>query len=101
MLVKSISFLTPLTDIEDIYDDNIDGFVNLENGSDYTVVVGTCKNILSLMDKEQANFSEPRCPFIIVRKLTMEVIEKTIEDYASFLKEISQIRNLYNFALGK
>ena len=32
MVVKKISFPTPLTDVEDIYDDNIDVFVDLENG---------------------------------------------------------------------
>ena len=59
MIVKEISFPTPLTDIEDIYNDNIDVLVDLENGRSYTVVVGTYKNILSLMDKENSNFLPP------------------------------------------
>lgn len=82
MLVRSISFPSPLINIEDIYDDNIDVFVTLEDGSDYTVVVTTYKNILSLMDKDKANFSEPGCPCIIVRKLTTKVIQEAIEAYA-------------------
>ena len=45
MLVKNISFLIPLTDIEDIYDDNIDVGIELEDGSEYTVMIGTLKNL--------------------------------------------------------
>ena len=56
MIVKKISFPIPLTDVEDSYDDNVDVFVDLQNGRSYTVVVGTYKNILSLMDKEKSNF---------------------------------------------
>ena len=81
MVVKNISFPVPLTNIEDIYDDNIDVFVDLENGRSYTVVVGTYKNILSLLNKENSNFLPPGEPMIIVKKLTMEVIEEAIQAY--------------------
>lgn len=81
MVVKKMSFPVPLTNIEDIYDDNIDVFVDLENGRSYTVVVGTYKNILSLLNKENSNFLPPGEPMIIVKKLTMEVIEEAIEAY--------------------
>ena len=30
MLVKNITFSIPLTDVKDIYDDNIDGFVPIK-----------------------------------------------------------------------
>lgn len=43
MLVKKISFPSPLKYTEDIYDDNLDVFVELEDGSDYIVIVGTPK----------------------------------------------------------
>jgi hypothetical protein len=82
MLVKSISFPTYLEDITDIENNNIDVFVELEDGYTYTVVVATVKNIESLMDKEKINFSEPGDPFIIVRKLTKEIIEETLKAYA-------------------
>jgi len=82
MRVKKISFPIPLTNIEDIYDDNIDVFVDLENGRSYTVIVGTYKNILSLLNQENSNFLPPGEPIIMVRKLTMEVIEEAIEAYA-------------------
>lgn len=95
MLIQSINFPSPLTDIEDISDDNIDVFVDLEDGSSYTVVVATCKNVLSLMDKDKADFSEPGCPFIIVRKLTMKVIKEAIETYA---ENDAYWLKLYHFA---
>ena len=75
---------------EDIYDDNLDVFVELEDGSEYTVIVGTPKNFLTLMNRQEMDFLEPGCPFIIVRKLTIEVIEKAIhahtQDNAYWLK---------------
>ena len=82
MLIKSISFPTYLEDITDIENSNIDVFVELEDGYTYTVVVATAKNIESLMDKEKTNFSEPGDPFIIVRKLTKEIIEEAVKAYA-------------------
>ena len=90
MLIKKISFPSPLKYIEDIYDDNLDVFVELEDGSEYTVIVGTPKNFLTLMNRHEMDFLEPGCPFIIVRKLTMEIIEKAIhahtQDNAYWLK---------------
>ena len=90
MLIKEISFPSDLKYVEDIYDANWDVFVELEDGSEYTVVVGTPKNFLTLMDRDGVDFLEPGCPFVIVRKLTIEVIEKAIhahaEDNAYWLK---------------
>ena len=83
MLIKSISFPTYLEDITDIENSNIDVFVELEDGYTYTVVVATAKNIESLMDKEGMNYFEPGYPFIIVKKLTKEIISKAIQAYAS------------------
>lgn len=84
MLVKKISFVRPnlLEEIPDIEDYNLDVFVELEDGYTYTVVIATAKNIVSLMDKEKKDFSEPGDPFIIVRKLTKEIIEEAVKAYA-------------------
>lgn len=67
-----------MKNIENIYDGNLDVFVELENGSEYTLIVGTPKNLLTLMNRHGMDFLEPGCPWIIVRELTMEVIEKAI-----------------------
>jgi hypothetical protein len=84
MLIKKISFPSPLEYTEDIYDDNLDVFVELEDGSEFTVIVGTPKNLLTLMNQHEMDFLEPGCPFIIVRKLTMEVIKKAIHAHTQY-----------------
>ena len=94
MLIKSISFPTPLEDIIDIEEDNIDVFVELEDGYTHTVVVSTPKNLLSLMNKEKSDFAEPD-PVIIVRKLTKEIIAKALEAYA---KDDAYWLKLYQFS---
>ena len=81
MLVKKISFVRPnlLEEIPDIEDYNLDVFVDLEDG--YIIGIATAKNIVSLVNKEKTNFSEPGDPFIIVRKLTKEIIEEAVKAY--------------------
>ena len=90
MRVVTIDFLSPLEDIEDVFDDNMDVSVDLENGQNYVVVVGTPKNLLTLMENEKSDFLSPGDPIIIVKKMTKEVIEEAIrayaEDDAHFLK---------------
>ena len=92
--VKNISFIKPIL-LEDIENPNIDVFVELEDGYTHTMVVATCQNILSLMDKEKMDFSEPGCPFTIVRKLMKEVIEEAIKAYAEY--DLYWLK-LYHFA---
>jgi hypothetical protein len=82
MLVKSISFPTYLENVADIKNSNIDAFIELENGDSYTVVIATPKNLLSLIDEQKTNFSKPGYPFIIVRRLTKEIIEEAVKAYA-------------------
>lgn len=84
MLVKKISFISPnaLEEIPDIEDYNLDVFVELEDGYTCTVVIATAKNIVSLMDQEKTNFLEAGEPFILVRKMTKEIIEEAVKAYA-------------------
>jgi hypothetical protein len=97
MLVKKISFVSPnvLEKIADIEDYNLDVFVELEDGYTYTVVIATVKNLVSLMNKEKTNFLEPGDPFIIVRKLTKEIIEEAVKAYA---ENNAYWLKLYHFA---
>ena len=46
MKIESINFLSSIEDIDNIFDDNMDVSVNLENGRNYVVVGGTPKNLL-------------------------------------------------------
>lgn len=95
MLIKSISFPNYLEDITDIENSNIDVLVESEDAYTYTVVVATAKNIESLMDKERMNYFEPGYPFIIVKKLTKEIISEAIQAYAS---DEAYWLKLYHFA---
>lgn len=81
MLIKNISFPTYLKDIMNIEKNNINVFVELKDV--YTVLIVTAKNIEYLRDKEKMTCFEPSYPFIIVKKLTKEIITKAIESYAS------------------
>ena len=82
MKVKSITFLSDLKDVKDIFDDNMDVSVKLENGRNYVLVVGTPKNLLRLMENEKSDFLSPGDPIVIVKKMTKEVIEQAIKAYA-------------------
>lgn len=81
MKVQSIDILCDMED-EDIYDSNMDVAVKLEDGHTYTLVVGTPKNLLTMMEYEQSDFLSPGDPIIIVKKLTKEVIQKAVQAYA-------------------
>ena len=78
MKVESITFLSDLKDVKDIFDDNMDVSVKLENGRNYVLVVGTPKNLLRLMENEKSDFLSPEDPIVIVKKMTKEVIEQAI-----------------------
>ncbi len=82
MKVESITFLSDLKDVTDIFDDNMDVSVKLENGRNYVLVVGTPKNLLRLMENEKNDFLSPGDPIVIVKKMTKEVIEQAIQAYA-------------------
>ena len=82
MKIESINFLSPIEDITDIFDCNIDVSVNLENGQNYVVVVGTPNNLLKLMENEKSDFLSPGDPIIIVKKITKEIVEAAIRAYA-------------------
>jgi hypothetical protein len=60
----------------------MDVSVNLENGRNYVLVVGTPKNLLRLMENEKSDFLSPGDPIVIVKKMTKEVVEEAIKAYA-------------------
>ena len=82
MKVESITFLSDLKYVRDIFDDNVNVDVKLDDGHEDIVVVATQKNLLTLMDNEKSDFLSPGDPMIIVRKLTKEVVEDAIRVYA-------------------
>ncbi|MGC6767338.1 hypothetical protein [Enterococcus sp. LJL51] len=82
MKIKAIRYPTTLDKIEDITNDNIDVFVELEDGHSYTVIVATLKNIQTLMGS--SGYLRPGLApqFVIVRELTKELITTAIEAHA-------------------
>ncbi|MDD2212466.1 MAG: hypothetical protein PHV56_05800 [Clostridia bacterium] len=81
MKVVKIEYSTQLSQITDITDDNIDVFVQLDDGKTYTVVVSTPKNFYDYMKRENIDYY---CgiPDIIVKELTHDNIERAIIKYA-------------------
>jgi hypothetical protein len=96
MKVTKISFPTYLEECIGIENENIDVFVEEEDGYTYTFVVATAKNIEYLMDKWKMKYFSPGHPFIIVKKLTQEIIEETIKDLSQ--KDNGYWLKLYQFA---
>ena len=85
-----------MTDIENIHDDGVDLIVTLDDNFSYVIEVVTPQHLLSLIKERNQPFIEPGEIYIIVEKLTPEIIEETIkafveENRAYWLK-------LYHFA---
>ena len=89
---------THLNEIEDVYNSNIEVFVTLEDGFPLTIIVGTPKNLQYLMEKDKVNFYGPGLPWIIVQKLTKEIIQEAIKAYIDDKPEGYWLK-LYHFAL--
>ncbi|GBF32466.1 hypothetical protein DCCM_0662 [Desulfocucumis palustris] len=81
MKIVKISYPTPLSDVKDIENDNIDVFIEMEDRMTYTVVVATPKNILLQMDNEGLDYLPAGPPCIFVKKLTEENIANAIKTY--------------------
>ena len=85
------------SEIQDIYNSNIEVFVTLQDEFPLTIIVGTPKNLQYLMEKDNMNFYEPGLPWIIVQKLTKEIIEEAVQAYIADKPEGYWLK-LYHFA---
>ena len=81
MKVINIDIVEDLENM-DIENGNIDVFVKTDDGYDYVLSLATPKNIQFLMDKEKMEYYGPGYPFIIVNKLTPEIIEQAVKAFA-------------------
>ena len=97
MRVKNITYPSPLLEVKDIENGNIDVFVETDDGMTYTFVVTTPNNYYWYMDKEGLDYIPASPPDIIVRTLTDENIRKAI---ASYLDDEGYWLKLY-FLAGK
>lgn len=81
MKIKKITYPTALEKIPDLYNDNIDVFVETEDGLHFTMTVCTPLFYLHLMEKEKLNFIPASPPDIIVKKLTHNNIQEALESF--------------------
>ena len=79
MKIRKIEFIT---EIKDVYNDNVDVFVENEDGYTYVMNVVTPQDLLDEMNQEKSNYIEPGAVQIIVKKLTEEIVREAIEAYA-------------------
>ena len=79
MKIKRIEFAHEITDT---HMDNLDVFVENEDGYTYTIVVSTPGDLVDQMAQEKINFIRPDTPKIIVKKLTEPIVREAIEAYA-------------------
>ena len=91
MRIKNISFPTYLEDSQGIENSIIDVFVKVEDDLDdytYIVTLATPKFIEYEMDNNfyngKMNYQEPGLPYILVKELTQEIIEETLQAYAEY-----------------
>jgi hypothetical protein len=83
MKIKEISYLVPPTDL---IDDCLDVIVSLEDqhctdGFSYVVEVTTPQCLSALMEEFESGFLPPGYPYIIVSKLTDEIIHAAIQSF--------------------
>ena len=84
MKIKEISYLDPRVDLEN---DCLDVFVTLENDVCYLIEVTTPKFFYSLMEKFKSDFVPPSYPYIIVSKLTDDIIRVAIQEFIDTKKD--------------
>ena len=92
MKIKKISYLDPQVDLEN---DCLDVFVTLENDAYYLIEVTTPKFFYTLMEKFKSNFVPPSYPYVIVSKLTDDIIRAAIQEFID-TKEDSYWLKLYH-----
>lgn len=84
-----------LSEIKDRYNANTDVYVKLEDGFSLSITVGTPKNLEFLMKKNKVNFFEPGPAWVIVQKLTTEIIHEAVEAYMNDRPDGYQLKLSY------
>ena len=74
MKIKKIKYLNWVND-------SLDVFVTLENDASYLVEVATLEFLSTLMEKVGSDFVPAGYPYIIVSKLTDEIIRAAIQEF--------------------
>ena len=77
-----IFFPTPLTEIEDPTNANIDVCVRTTEEKDYTLVFITPDNLKSLMESNNEAYIHPDFKFIVIKQISEDVIIAAIKEIA-------------------
>lgn len=73
-------FPTPLAEIEDPTNANIDVCVRTNEGKDYTLVFITPDNLNSLMESNNEAYIRPDFKFIVIKQISEDVIIAAIKE---------------------
>lgn len=79
----SVFYPTKLSELPDQGNDNADVCVTLENGAAYTLVFITPENLKAIMKKDDTSYVNPRFRFLVVERLSEDIIEAAIKELAS------------------
>lgn len=85
-MIKTSNFSIELnepqfTEIENSYNANTEIRVTLADDFCLTVLIATPENLKYLMAKDKVNFRKPGRPWIIIRKMTKEIIYEAVQGY--------------------
>lgn len=81
MKIKKVTYPTSLDKVKDVLNDNIDVFVETEEGMHFTMTVCTPLFYLQYMEKEKIDYIPASPPDIIVKKLTHDIILNALENF--------------------
>ena len=77
-----IFYPTPLAEIEDPTNANIDVCVRTNEGKDYTLVFITPDNLKFLMESNDEPYIQPDFKFIVIKQISEDVIIAAIKEIA-------------------
>ena len=83
MKIKKTIYPTDLSKVDKTME-NIDVFVETEDGQYFTMTVCTPKFYEDYMNREHLNFISAGSPDIIVKELTEEIIYSALEDFCKY-----------------
>ena len=95
--IKKITYLVPP---RDLLDDTLDVFVTLEDdyctdGFCYVVEVTTPQALSAIMKEEKSEFLSPGYPYIIVSKLTDDIIRAAIESFINTKDDLYWLKSYH------
>ena len=76
----SVFYPTKISALPDIFNDNIDVCVTLENGKNYTLVFITPTNLETMMKRDGLSYIDPHFKFIVVEQLSENIIDTVIRN---------------------